>query len=430
LRKTNIVLITIDSLRKDFVSTYNEKIGLTPFIKKMSKYGMVFNKAYSIGPNTPHAMPGIINASFSSMYEKGYHLKKHSPTIAEFLKEHGYYTIGVTNGNIYVSRFYGYNRGFDVFLDFIENKKISRENKNRESFKRVLLEYILEKFPKAYRFIIKNGYRLLNKGSNESNFPYTEASIANKYIKELLSSNNLYKPFFLWIHYNDVHVPYRITSNYDVNLQFALRRLAGMYQWKNLKGKRLLSQKDIEIYKKMYSEGVKYIDEKIKDIYEFIVNNFQNNVFIVTSDHGDEFFEKGDFEHKSKLIPELLEVPLILSGDITANFIEKYSSRLDKPISTIDIFDFVTDLINVQEIKDLPKNLISKSNLFFQCYHIGNDIPPQISLRKYKKVFRKIAYLKGEKIIVWDEMQREKNYDERISNFIKICNRTNLKAKL
>ena len=56
----NVVLLTIDALRKDALGCYGGNPKLSPFIDSIQKNCIRFTKAHSTGPYTEAAMPGIL----------------------------------------------------------------------------------------------------------------------------------------------------------------------------------------------------------------------------------------------------------------------------------------------------------------------------------------------------------------------------------
>lgn len=95
----NIVLITWDSVRADHCSCYGYRKDTTPFLNKIAKKGFKFKNAIVSGVPTPVSMGGI----FTGKHFVGKKLK--SKTLAEILRENGYYTLAF-HSNPYASRFF------------------------------------------------------------------------------------------------------------------------------------------------------------------------------------------------------------------------------------------------------------------------------------------------------------------------------------
>ena len=58
-----------------------------------------------------------------------------------------------------------------------------------------------------------------------------------------------------------------------------------------------------------YDNNMRYLDDQVAD---FLDGLRDDAVVLITSDHGEEFWEHGGFEHGHTLYDELLRVPMIL----------------------------------------------------------------------------------------------------------------------
>jgi choline-sulfatase len=96
----------------------------------------------------------------------------------------------------------------------------------------------------------------------------------------------------------------------------------------------------------MYLAELRWLDSQV----QVLLNELQkrdlinNTVIVFTSDHGDEFLEHGGVFHSDTLFNELIRMPLFVyaPGRIAA-------SRIDTPVSTIDIFPTVLEMLGVQQ---------------------------------------------------------------------------------
>jgi len=166
------------------------------------------------------------------------------------------------------------------------------------------------KIPTFTTILKKNGYQTIaaisaevlssktriNQGFDKYNDPYKiygsnkkGGRIAEKTISaaiDLLKKSNENKPVFLWVHLYDPHDPYTPPEKF--------RR----------KGESL------------YDGEVRYADEwvgkLVKSWNEFCGKN--NNMIIITADHGEGLGEHGEKFHGHFLFDTTLHVPLIISG--------------------------------------------------------------------------------------------------------------------
>ena len=116
-RKPNILLIAVDSLRADHMSSYNYSRQTTPHVDRFSQEGTLFENTYSAFIPTTSAYASMLTGMdvFSTQVVALRHqgpLRPEVKTLAEVLGEAGYNTTCVGfSGN-------PSSRGFDKYLEF------------------------------------------------------------------------------------------------------------------------------------------------------------------------------------------------------------------------------------------------------------------------------------------------------------------------
>jgi arylsulfatase A-like enzyme len=94
-------------------------------------------------------------------------------------------------------------------------------------------------------------------------------------------------------------------------------------------------ERDRQRLEALYDGEVSYHDAQLGIFVERMkrLGLWDDTVFVVTSDHGEEFFEHQSFGHGHSLFEELLHVPLLFRhpGSVPAN------GRITSAVSTIDI---------------------------------------------------------------------------------------------
>ena len=122
----DIFLITIDTLRADHVGCYGYTKGATPALDSLAKDGVRFTEAFTPSPitNTSHAsiLTGLLPGSHG-VTDFAVPLPTAHPTVAEFLKAHGYRTAAFIGAVILDSKTLapGFDRGFDFYDNFPEH---------------------------------------------------------------------------------------------------------------------------------------------------------------------------------------------------------------------------------------------------------------------------------------------------------------------
>ena len=456
----NIVLITIDTLRKDHCSCYGYSRNTTPFIDKLSKDGVKFEHAFANGPLTPRSFPSILCGChiFSGKEDNihSYFLPKNLETIAQKLKISGYHTAAFQAGNPFISSFYGYDRGFDFFEDFLKDNsecaKIEISQKSQNNVRKkifVRLGQILNHSP-PIKNVVSNVYCsyigfkdykkcLLQVRKNQ--MPFIRGNKLNEKLSKWLENYDHKKPVFLWMHYMDVHQPHIPKEDICkcLNIPLYSDKVIAKH-WTEISNHRVKNSKQINELKDLYDCEIRYVDncvEKLFNILEKNSINKENTFFIITSDHGDEFGEHGGLGHEMKLYNEMLSVPLIVSGEGSKNY-GIYENSL------IELRD-IPKIISAEANKDKSIKL-SKEYVLSQSLRKGDESWVRlISLQntEFKMIYdtdcetnNEFYFLDHdpyEKHNLIDDNLYTESKDEFtsfIKNFVKFTDSTNIKQKI
>lgn len=298
--KPNILLITADSLRADRLGCFGSRCSISPNINRFAGTSTIFEHAFSDGPNTPHAFPGIM-ASRCSMLSPKLGLFDVPITLAEALSEGGYTTLGYNAGNPYVSAHFEYHRGFDEFHDFMRLSSFSENRKGYES---------------SENLITVPMHDLEDYLVTEANIR-AKAALENSFVDTVVGrlQNIQTRPFFMWIHFMDAHYPYLpqadvqnalfgniISREENFRLNTAVRE--------NLAMPAAMLAKVTALY----DAAIHQLDAKVGHLFGFLSRQkwYNNMLIVLCADHGEEFLEHGDLQHKSKMYDELLHVPLLV----------------------------------------------------------------------------------------------------------------------
>jgi len=351
--KKNVLLITIDSLRADHVSCLGYYRKTTPFIDNLAKTGFLFTEAIANGSQTPTSVPALLTSSYPSMYGYSLHLSKSKTPIAEVLRASGYHTAAF-HSNPYLSKYYGYDRGFDTFQDFIFFKQ-----DNRDMMERIKSLLIKRANPP---FFIRRAYGLLSQVLNLKPLkaPWLRAELINQRAVSWLRKHT--DNFFLWMHYMDVHWPYQPPSEYLHQLKI---EVIGKSQIIKL-GKRMnrhhlddvepVSDRELKEMIDLYDGEIRYTDNAVSSLLMELekLGIYDDTLIIITSDHGDEFNEHSQLGHLAKLYDELIRVPLVIKwpgsdGDVT----------IDQQVQLLDIAPTILEFSGI----DKPANFLGTSLL-------------------------------------------------------------------
>ena len=183
----HVILITIDTLRTDVLSSYGSEEIETPNIDKLSSDGTRFVNAYSSAPWTLPSFASIMTGLPPSVHRtvRGDSMMPDKlNTIAEYMRDSGYYTEAIVS-NFFLHPEYNMDQGF--------------------------LEYTA--YPKRQIFINSFGTRLITSVSSRKFLENISTSGLTDLSIEWIEANRN-KDFFLWVHYYDPHIPYEPPLEY------------------------------------------------------------------------------------------------------------------------------------------------------------------------------------------------------------------------
>ena len=305
----NVVLVTVDSLRADRCSFMGYDRETTPTLDRMADDGVVFENAIAPGPSTPESMPAVFTGEAIADVRRGVasrdRIRNHlagGRTIPERLSSAGYSTVGFTP-NPFTSRYFGFDRGFDRFEDFIRADSSLRTA--------VVSRWMEGRFVAGLRF----GLNMVGRGDVSMTW--------EDYYEELLASvDAAERPFFLWVFLLEPHWPYRPpTRNREGVSQL------GMYRanWTSSNfSDRDPAGRGIGTVESLYDGTVRHVDEFVDGLVTDL--DAADPAYVFHADHGEAFGEHGSFGHGTHLYEENVRVPLVVGnvGD---------RARIEEPIS-------------------------------------------------------------------------------------------------
>ncbi|KPU63879.1 hypothetical protein EP1X_01415 [Thermococcus sp. EP1] len=338
-----VLLITIDCLRGDHVHYNGYERNITPTIDKLAKEGSNFFMAFSNGPHTHYSFPSILTSTYPLMFE-GPKIGAGRITLAEVMKMLGFKTVGL-NSNPFLSEYFGYGKGFDIFNDFL-----SGEEAKKKSSLAVKLRKKIPKESIIYRFLqFADKYRAIKNRKT----PYIRADELRERVIDHLEEYKDEK-LFLWAHFMDAHYPYLPDKEVMKKLGFkdvSDFKKARLFT-KMLNAPEKVTPEEAQILINLYDAQIYTIDQEIKKILEYLDENglLDETLIVITADHGEEFGEHEDFTHRvDKDKPTLynvhIHVPLIFySGswdyqDVKSN------------VSLMDLAPTIVDLVSGQKVK-------------------------------------------------------------------------------
>jgi arylsulfatase A-like enzyme len=180
----------------------------------------------------------------------------------------------------------------------------------------------------------------------------TSQRLAEKTAQESLEwlDTNSDKPFFLFIHTYQPHQPYNPPEPYNTMFTEKTAKWKEFDIYKDLGGKygfyKKLPEDERQNVIGLYDGEIRYTDDVlIMPLIDKLraLNIYDRTLLIVTSDHGEEFYDHSTWEHVHNLYDESLKVPLIIKFPRS-----KHAGRKLSPIvRLIDIMPTVLEELGI-----------------------------------------------------------------------------------
>jgi arylsulfatase A-like enzyme/Flp pilus assembly protein TadD len=245
--RPNLVLVTLDTTRADRLGAYGDAAASTPNLDALAAEGVVFERAYASAPLTLPSHTTMLTGldpNRHGVHDNGQFLVPISvETATELLAAAGYSTAAFVAAFVLGSQF-GLDQGFAVYDDDVA----------------------------------RSGDPLDLTVSSRPGGEVTDRALA-----WLRGSNR--KPFFLWVHYYDVHMPRRPPAPFDA-------------------------------LPDAYAGALSYVDAQVGRLREHLRawRTDRETLLLVVADHGESLGEHGEATHGVVAYDSTLHVPLIAVG--------------------------------------------------------------------------------------------------------------------
>jgi len=303
----NVLLIVIDTLRADHVSSYGYARPTTPQIDQLASRSVLFENALAPSswslPSHASLVTGraVHDHGFGNVQPMpwlgwGNRALNGLPTLGEALQQRGYRTGAFSANRIYFTSNVGLGRGFLHFEDYFDSvgDAFVRTEFGREFARLYLNRSAKSKFTRFFRWAgLSNWLDKDSEGSGEYGGAFGVRKRADALNNEALRwiERDQRHPFFRFLTYLDVHYSYGGPAGYPKPA------------W------------DHGTTIDEYDAGLKYEDDYIGRLLAGLDQRgiLNNTVLIITSDHGESLGDHGLSYHGAALYWELLRVPLIFS---------------------------------------------------------------------------------------------------------------------
>jgi len=365
-KKPNILLIVQDSARAQNFSLYGYPRKTTPLLEELADQCVVYRNAISAATSTVPSHASMFTGTHVSSHQLFMDKDKLTLryiTMAEFLRDHGYYTYGICYQDD-VSPMTGLHRGFNEFHMDDEPgilKAILRTMVRTKSPKRSIQDGAHLMLTKWHRSSERKRLENLINKMRETKFYKKLYWIATRYsdqgavssekkIKRFLHTRDKDQPFFIFLHYDETHIPYRAKvphryKFFENGFQGKKPYLVNQDRHKYFLNELDMDEEDFNILKSLYDGTINYIDKKIFELYKYLEKKrlLDDTMIIILGDHGDNIGDHGLMSHKYCVYETLTRVPMIIKYP---KYMQLKSDSF-QIAQTTDLFPTILDVLDI-----------------------------------------------------------------------------------
>jgi arylsulfatase A-like enzyme len=307
--RPNLVLIIVDTLRKDRLGTYGYGRSTSPHLDALAATSVRYDSWFSPSSWTTPAVGALLTSLYPSRLQirtEGSKLQEHFITLPEILRAHGYRT-GAVISNTLMSGRWGFDQGFEYFDD-----SLAVEDKRG----------------------------------------ITSPSVTDKALTFLNGRDE--RPWFLLLHYFDPHADYMGHDEISEGDQLPLRSYHGRLEpgvgipvMRRMRLEGRFGPEDLRFVSDLYDGEIGFTDRYLARVLDRLrsLGLFNDTLIVFTADHGEEFLDHGNFGHVRTLFDELIRVPMLikLPGQTEGRVSQELAGHVDLLPTILEILGIELD---------------------------------------------------------------------------------------
>ncbi|MFQ5870526.1 MAG: sulfatase, partial [Candidatus Zixiibacteriota bacterium] len=327
----NVLLLTVDTLRKDHLSYHGYFRKTSPILDRFSQEGVVFENAYSTTSHTLPSLASVITGKHPMHHgvrnNSVYALADTNLTLAEVFKRHGYAT-GAIVANRLLKPEKKYDQGFDYYGKSYYLTRFKHHLPGLALFNRI------SKFFGEGLFLYPGGDA------------YYTTDLAIRFLKR-----NKDRKFFCWVHYLDPHFPYAPPWGYDGRFCKKEKRLGRnnftMSHQRRYEANLPPTPEVVEKIRGLYDGEILYNDYEIGRLLRALedMNLLSKTLIVFSSDHGeslgDHYYYVG---HERLVYNASVAVPLVIRFPD-----RRYTGVVKDPVSNLNIMPTILDFMDLNQ---------------------------------------------------------------------------------
>ncbi len=273
-----VILVFVDTLRPDHLGVYGYHRDTSPTLDALAEDAVVFEQARSVAPWTLPTSRTLVTGRQPEVYDQ-------VETIQHRLRQEGWAT-AMLAGNVYLSSNFGAARDWAT-------------------------------------------HHVVNWPSATEQVDHALAWLEAQEGRDA----------FLLLHLMDPHLPYQEPPEYRFLFAGRASPALGQTFHRSAVLRRPLTEADRAFVVDRYDNNIRYANDELGRLFDTLG---EEDVLVYLSDHGEEFWEHGGFEHGHTLYDEVLRVPLIVRAPGIAH------RRVAEPVSLLDVVPTLYDLVGVE----------------------------------------------------------------------------------
>ena len=300
----DVLVISLDTVRADAL-TFRDA-SAAPHLTALAEGGTVFTQAIAGTSWTLPSHAQLFTGQPPSLHRveaDDTSLDDRTPTLPGLLKGAGWTTVGFWTG-WYLANEYGFGRGFDVYRNAMTDGELYEQRFQRQ----------VEAGDSQASWQAQADREKL---SHEDVTSERVVDMATAAIDGLAQGERL----FLFLHLFDPHYDYvppgKWAAAFDPGYKGSIDGRNYYFNprvWDEANQRRLISDRDLEHIVALYRGEIGWVDEQLGRLFDHLrgVGRLDRTLIVITSDHGEEFFEHGFRGHRLTIFDESVRVPLLV----------------------------------------------------------------------------------------------------------------------
>ncbi len=297
--RSNVLLIVVDTLRRDHLGVYGYSRPTSPQLDRFAANAVRYDRAWSQAPWTTPSVAALLTSRQPSdlgITSVESTLPENATLLSERLSAAGWKT-GAVVSHRFVSRRWGFDRGFDSFDD----------------------DNALDHDAITSPAVTERALAFLDAHRDE--------------------------PFFLWVHYFDPHFAYRehAAFAFERDAPYAGPARPDMRFGSLLRMQATLGPADADELVRRYDSEIAFTDAHVGRVLEHLtaLGLDAHTLVVFTADHGEEFLDHSRLGHTKTLYEEVVAVPLLV------RFPGGAAGVVTTPVALVDVAPTILDALDL-----------------------------------------------------------------------------------